>query len=107
MTLGPGRNKAAGEVASMFVGQIPPFVMGWLPMPRFDRDHMGIFHPDVHDTVGPLSPLMGFGLWVVFAFVGYGIVFERVRKVMNRAPEYVAPVRAKRRREREEEWERR
>src|SRR4029079_7263853 len=46
LSLGRGGGRTADMVDRRFVGQVPPFVMGWLALPEFDREHMGLFHPD-------------------------------------------------------------
>jgi ABC-type transport system involved in multi-copper enzyme maturation permease subunit len=92
LSLGPGSNRVAGYFASAFVGQIPPFVMGWLALPGFDRPHMGIFHPDDPETIGPFAMLLGFAVWTGLAVAGYARVTERFRRAMNRQPDGLPPV---------------
>jgi hypothetical protein len=92
LTLGPRPNHTAGMFGSAFIGQIPPFVMGWLAMPEFDRSHMGLFHPDERESIGPFAPIMGFAVWTGLAVAGYATVTDRFRRAMNRQPDWLPPV---------------
>lgn len=95
MSIGPGPNTAGQTLASAFAGQIPPFVLGWLALPDFERPSMGIFHPNQQRSLGPLSPILGLFLWAGLAAGGYVLVFDRFRRAMNRKPDVIEPVRAK------------
>jgi ABC-2 family transporter protein len=92
LSLGRGGGRTADMFASGFVGQVPPFVMGWLALPEFDREHMGLFHPDESRSIGPISPLLGFAVWTGLAVVGYARVTDRFRRAMNRKPDWLPPV---------------
>ena len=70
----------AAECAAAFT---PPFMTGYWPMPKFDRENGGFFHPDER-SIGPIVPVVAFGAWIGFALLLGRAVHRRMVAAMNR-----------------------
>ena len=72
-------------VASFFLAQTPPFVIGWFPMMDFTRGDMGPFHPDERPGGGIFFVTLSFFVWAGFAALMAVASMASFQKLANRA----------------------
>jgi len=74
----------AAELAAAFT---PPFMSGYWPMPKFDRENAGFYHPNDY-SIGPIAPVVAFGAWLGFTVFLASAVHGRMILAMNRGRKY-------------------
>ncbi len=74
---------AAGQV---LLALAPPFLAGWMPMLRDDRNGMGPFAYEETNGIGWLAPLFAIAIWIGFTLLLRVACRAKFRRVTNREP---------------------
>ncbi len=81
---GGGSRQTLDIPTVLLLGGTPPFVAGWAPMMKLDRDEMGPFHPNEISGVGPVGPVVGTAVWVGLTVLFAAFALRLMAKAMNR-----------------------